>query len=75
MRLTTTANSSVMRTTTTKPRPRARYIDWSSLFQPANFRNFNLSRPMVVPQNINAYTQWVRRQKRVRIQTNFIAEK
>jgi hypothetical protein len=65
MRLTTTPNSSNIRTTTTKPRPRARYIDWSALFQPANFRNFNISRPMGIPKNINAYTQWVKRQKRV----------
>ena len=65
MRLTTTANSSNVRTTTTKPRTRARYIDWSSLFQASNFRRANLSHAMIVPSNIKDYTQWVKRQKRV----------
>jgi hypothetical protein len=68
MRLTTTQNSSNIKTTTTKPRPRARYIDWSALFQPNNFRNLNMSKVFGTPQNINAYTQWVKRQKRVCIE-------
>ncbi len=67
MRLTTTMNISNIKTTTTKPRPRARYIDWSLLFQPQNFQNSNLSKSIVIPQNLNAYTQWVKRQKRVHI--------
>lgn len=67
MRLTTTANRSSTPTTTTKPRARARYIDWSSLFQAKNFRHANLSHAMIIPANIQDYTRWVKRQKRVRI--------
>jgi hypothetical protein len=64
MRLTTTANSSSIRTTT-KPRPRARYIDWSTLFQTNNFLNQNTPKSFVIPQNIADYSKWVKRQKRV----------
>jgi hypothetical protein len=64
MRLTTTANMSSLRTTT-RPRSRARYIDWATLFQGNNFHNPNMPNSFVVPQNIADYSQWVRRQKRV----------
>ncbi|CAF5106707.1 unnamed protein product, partial [Rotaria sp. Silwood1] len=63
MRLTTTANISNIRTTT-KPRLRARYIDWSTLFQGNNFLQQNMPKSFVIPQNIADYSQWVRRQKR-----------
>ena len=61
---TPTPNSSNLRTTT-KPRSRARYIDWSTLFQGNNFINQNIPRSFVIPQNITDYSQWVKRQKRV----------
>ncbi|CAF0869889.1 unnamed protein product [Rotaria sordida] len=63
MRLTTTANISNIRTTT-KPRSRARYIDWSTLFQSNNFLQQNMPKSFVIPQNIADYSQWVKRQKR-----------
>jgi hypothetical protein len=75
MRLTTTANRSSLTTTTTKPRPRARYIDWSTLFQANNFLNPNMPKSFVLPQNIADYTEWVKRQKRVCIQIISIKEK
>ncbi|CAF4498656.1 unnamed protein product [Rotaria socialis] len=62
MRLTTTANMSGI--TTTKPRPKARYIDWSTLFQGNNFPNQNMPKSFLMPQNISEYTTWVKRQKR-----------
>jgi hypothetical protein len=65
MRLTTTANLSSIRTTTTKPQPKAHYIDWPTLFQATNFPNRNLPKSFVIPQNSADYTQWVKRQKRV----------
>lgn len=61
MRLTTGINM----TTTTKPRARARYVDWSTIFQESNFPRQNLPKPFVMPDNISDYTHWVRRQKRV----------
>ncbi|CAF2400307.1 unnamed protein product [Rotaria sp. Silwood2] len=63
MRLTTTANISNIRTTT-KPQLRARYIDWSSLFQGNNFVQQDMPKSFVIPQNIADYSQWVKRQKR-----------
>ncbi|CAF3864795.1 unnamed protein product [Rotaria magnacalcarata] len=62
MRLTTTANISGI--TTTKPRSKARYIDWSTLFQGNNFLNQNMPKSFLMPQNISEYTNWVKRQKR-----------
>ena len=69
MRLTTTSDTSNRRRTTTttitKSRPRARYIDWTKLFQANNFLNPNMPKSFVVPQNTVDYTRWVNRQKRV----------
>lgn len=71
MRLTTTANRSNIRTTTTQTRPRARYIDWSTLFQANNFLNPNMPKSFVIPQNIADYSKWVKRHKRVNFNKNF----
>jgi hypothetical protein len=64
MRLTTTANVTSIRTTT-KPRARARYIDWATLFQTNNFLHPNMPKSFVVPQNNVDYSRWVKRPKRV----------
>jgi hypothetical protein len=74
MRLTTTVNASSIRTTTTQPRPRARYIDWSTLFQANNFINPDMPKSFVLPQNIVDYTQWVKRQKRVYMQIEILSK-
>ncbi|UJR36135.1 hypothetical protein I4U23_028869 [Adineta vaga] len=63
MRLTTTMNMSNI-LTTTKPRVRARYIDWATLLHTNNFLNSNITRSFAIPANMTDYNRWVKRQKR-----------
>ena len=69
MRLTTTANPSTVSrySTTRKSAIKARYVNWTSLYQTAQLFNRSLFQTFVKPENLTEYRSWVRREKRVSV--------